>query len=521
VVKAAAPRTAPVALHLATVLLQIGLVGGVLALLPGGSWLDLDRFEYPKELVLNACALAAAACALVAVQRAAIYKRDLPLLGFIALGLLSTLGAPNRWLAWRALAVSISSFAVYQVARLSASRGHATRLFAVAAGSAALVALMVCLESYGVIRPIALRAPGGTLATRNQAGHFLVLALPLVCFLVARVRGRVWFALGVAGIVILAAAIVLTRSRAAWLAALGWIGIGWPLLRWRRPQLCDGFARARIAWMVVAALGGVLLVAVLPPQLQWSSRTPYADTLARLIDYQHGSGHGRLLQYRATLAMAAAHPILGTGPGNWALAYPTYASPHDPTYQPPALWQTPAHASSDWLGFAAERGWFALGLLVAFLVLRAPCHFLAYSTLFVLAIMGAFDALLQLALPAYTVFAMLGACAPAGERPLLRLGVRPTRGLVALTAAFAIATTAFLGNEIRAFRGVDRARTPEELDLAGRASLGHARTRAQVARLLYENQRCDLAIEQARSALALDRGLVMAKTIHEKCMGSQ
>jgi hypothetical protein len=42
-----------------------------------------------------------------------------------------------------------------------------------------------------------------------------------------------------------------------------------------------------------------------------------------------------------------------------------------------------------------------------------------------------------------------------------------------------------------------------------------------VARLLYENERCDLAIGQARAALALDRGLVMAKTVHERCMGSQ
>jgi hypothetical protein len=130
------PRTTPVALHLTTAFLQIGFVGGVLAFLPGGSWLDVDRFEYPKELVVHACALAAAICALVAARRAALCKRDFLLLGFIGLGLMSTLGAPNRWLAWRAIAVSISSFAVYQAARVLASRGHAMRLFAVAAGGA-------------------------------------------------------------------------------------------------------------------------------------------------------------------------------------------------------------------------------------------------------------------------------------------------------------------------------------------------------------------------------------------------
>ena len=69
---------------------------------------------------------------------------------------------------------------------------------------------------------------------------------------------------------------------------------------------------------------------VLPNQLNWRSESPYLDSLAGVANYKEGSGRGRLIQYGNTLEMALDHPVLGVGPGNWPVHYPTYMSPGDP-----------------------------------------------------------------------------------------------------------------------------------------------------------------------------------------------
>jgi hypothetical protein len=110
----------------------------------------------------------------------------------------------------------------------------------------------------------------------------------------------------------------------------------------------------------------VLLAALCPTGVGWVSRTPYRDTLAHLVDGQEGTGRGRLIQYAATVRMIAAHPILGVAPGNWSTAYPTFAGPGDPSYEPRSIRPVPRLPNSDVLGGAAERG-----LPVALLALAA------------------------------------------------------------------------------------------------------------------------------------------------------
>src|SRR4029078_2523543 len=125
------------------------------------------------------------------------------------------------------------------------------------------------------------------------------------------------------------------------------------------------------------------------------------------VNYKEGSGAGRLVQYRNSLRMAAAHPLLGVGPGNWAVDYPTSASRNDQSLNEEGMTSNP-WPSSDWVAFVTERGvgavvFYALGLLPLLLGawVRAQAATTAHdrlgaialaATVVIAAIVGAFDA---------------------------------------------------------------------------------------------------------------------------------
>jgi O-antigen ligase len=110
------------------------------------------------------------------------------------------------------------------------------------------------------------------------------------------------------------------------------------------------------------------LALVLPNHLEWRSNSPYLDSMRAMTDFREGSGRGRLVQYQNTLRMAADHPAIGVGPGNWAVDYPKYTFRGDPAFDPDDFIPTNPWPSSDWVALLAERGPLAL---VAVLILGA------------------------------------------------------------------------------------------------------------------------------------------------------
>ena len=98
------------------------------------------------------------------------------------------------------------------------------------------------------------RAPGGTFGNRNFMAHLVAIGLPVLLLRRLEARSRGALRLGAVGIVLAAAALVLSRSRAAWLGAGAcgvflvveglWVGRLWAEQRLRRAA--------------VLALGGVL-----------------------------------------------------------------------------------------------------------------------------------------------------------------------------------------------------------------------------------------------------------------------
>src|SRR6185503_7764676 len=237
------------------------------------------------------------------------------------------------------------------------------------------------------------------------------------------------------GLSLVAAALVLTRSRGAWLAATAALAVIGAALMMSEPLRREGRVWRRVTLLAIFAVGGAVAALAIPNTLRWRSENPYLDSVHDIANYEEGSGRGRLIQYGRTLRMAAAHPVLGAGPGNWPVQYPRFAARRDPSMDPSMGGVTyNPWPSSDWVALVSERGFLAAGLLVLAIVgiamanvkrLRAaPTSDEALgagallATLAATVIAGLFDAVLLLALPAQLVWTAAGAldASASGER---------------------------------------------------------------------------------------------------------
>lgn len=503
-------------------IIQLGAIAVVLLALPYALF-DLERHAVPKELVAELAGVGAAAFCLTRASRLEITATDALLALFLAISFGSALLAPNHWLAFRAFGLSLAGALLFWSARAVARAGHSERLVRTLAAAVVVGAVTALLQAYGVELSIMAerRAPGGTFGNRNFMAHFVALGAPVLALagLEARRRWEVYLwqlAVAVAG-----AAMVLSRSRAAWLAfsvalALFVLEGLWAGGLWRNRS-----ARARVlALTAAAALGGVLSL-VLPNRLEWRSDSPYLDSIRGLADYKEGSGHGRLIQYRNTLRMAADHPLLGVGPGNWAVEYPRYTFPGDPAFDPDDFIPTNPWPSSDWVALLAERGPIALvAVLVLGLALAAGAwrrwrespkttrgleSLAALLSLLVLACVSAFDAVLLLPAPIVFIAILLGALHRPPKRTLLTIRLSDagrTRSLGALVLAGTLLAVRGTG-QMAAMAVYSDARTLGTREWAAYIDPGNYRIRMLLAYAWRDRGRCDRARLHARAALLL------------------
>jgi O-antigen ligase len=499
----------------------VGALAVVLLSLPYKAF-DLDRFFVPKELALHVTAAVTGLIALARRPKPSLARVDTLLVAFLGVSILSALFAENWWVATRALAMTASGLTVFWVARTVATAGYERALIAGLATAVVIGALTALLQAYG-IEPEYMslsRAPGGTFGNRNFMAHLSAIGTPIILLCAIEAR-RTWgFTLGAVGMTIIAAALVLSRTRAAWLALM----VGGALmivLGWRMGDAWTDPERRRR----LLVLGGVSAVAViaalaLPNTLEWKSSSPYLDSVRGVVNYKEGSGAGRLVQYRNSLRMAVAHPVLGVGPGNWAVEYPKYASRNDPSLNDEGMTSNP-WPSSDWVAFVAERGFAAAALyafaLFALLVgawMRARAATTSHerlgavalaATVVIAAIVGAFDAVLLIAIPSLFMWAIVGALSPTG-RPRLTLPgnvrgpvlggavvlavlvVLRSAGQMAAMAAYTSATTTTQATRAALFDpGSYRIAMRLAESYAARGDCKHVRQYAGAARELYPN----------------------------------
>lgn len=511
---AASPQDAPTWVDRTA--LRVFQAGAVAVVLAASTYepFELDRFFVPKELALHLTACLGALLALGTVRRWPFTRLDALLAAFLALSTLSTVLATNEWAGARALAITVSGVAVFWTARGLRGSGLAQALVAALALGVVLAAATSLLQAYGVRTGFfdTSRAPGGTLGNRNFVGHLAALGLPVVFLYTLRPERRRAFVLGAVGVALVAAALVLTRSRAAWLGAAASVGIMLVGCLFAAPVRRDGKLLLRFVLLLGVAGGGVAAAIVLPNQLRWRSDAPYLETARGVVNYREGSGRGRLHQYGRTLVLALRNPVFGVGPGNWPVAYPEVATRNDPSMNPHQGGMTMnPWPSSDWMAHLSERGLpaFALLVLVCLALARGAWRTMRsasdtteglsalalLATLAGTAVVGTFDAVTLLAWP--TFFFWVAAGALSDPETLSPLPAGPsTRALALLVVAVLCGAAAVRSTgQLAAIALYTADETRDDLERAARLDPGNYRVHLRLAQR-YRNraQRCEHAL---------------------------
>jgi O-antigen ligase len=523
-IRAGAPAPFPTLFERAAlVILQLGGVAVVVAAAAYRQF-ELDRFFVPKELVLHVVATLAALCCIARAHTLRLARIDQLLGLFLALGLISALFAANWWAAGRAAALSLSGAACFWCARSVARAGYARWLIAALALAGVIGAVTSLLQAYGLrIDAFSLnRAPGGTFGNRNFMAHLCVIVFPALLLSTLRAESRRAFGWWATALAVVAAALVLSRSRAAWLALIACVVVllAFSFLVMKRARGAIRWRRLPLLAVVVLAGGGAALL--LPNTLNWKSDSPYLETARSVVNYREGSGKGRLVQYKNSARMSLHHPLLGVGPGNWAVVYPEFASHGDPSLASDGMTANP-WPSSDWMTFLSERGPAAFVLLALAMIAllvdavralrvegepeRALASWALLGTVAVLLVVSTFDAVLLLPAPALIAWGLLGVLSPP-SRPRVVVELPTSRRvaallLVAILGGLAITRSSTQVAAMGVFESSTRASVVERASAldpgsyrihvrlaeayARRGSCANVRRHADAARTLFPN----------------------------------
>ncbi len=495
--------------------LRVVQIGAVLSVVVATASMpfELDRFYVPKEAVLHATAFLAGLLLLPSLRRLSFTRVDVWLSLFALAGGVSALLATNGWNASRSLALTASGLLLYACARALGSAGYTRALLNGMALAVVVACATALVQAYGVEAAwfSRNRMPGGTLGNRNAIGHLAVLGLPLVALVALDARRVRTFALGASGVMLCMTALVLTRSRAAWLAlaiVAVVLVVGVVLIAFRHHARTLPLRGLALLALMTVGVGAAL---VLPNALQWRSDTPYLETARSLANHREGSGRGRLVQYKHSLAMTLHHPVFGVGPGNWPVEYPGHAARRDPSLsgRNPGMTANP-WPSSDLVAMVSERGLLGTALAgLAFLLLgwttlqgvwRATTPEGALGALVLVSmwigtlVAGAFDAVLLLPWPLLVVATATGALwASDTLEPIALRGALRWALLVALVVATGTAM-ARSAMQVRAMQVVSESPTPADLLRATHLDPGNYRIHMRLAQRGNRQSRCVHAV---------------------------
>jgi hypothetical protein len=360
-----------------------------------------------------------------------------------------------------------------------------------------------------------------------------VIGLPSLVWCTITARRPFGALLGSLGGAILGAALVLSRSRAAWLAVAACVVLLFiPMIAsmkyWRESQIGGRFARLALA----AAIGGMAAIA-LPNTLNWNSDSPYLDSARGMVDYKSGSGRGRVAQYQNSLRMAISNPVFGVGPGNWPVEYVRFAPSNDRSLADDGMTANP-WPSSDWVAFVSERGFIpAAALLSAFVILffsalrrwselENPDAVLAQcvlaGTVVATMVVSAFDVVLVLAAPSFLVWSVLGAT--SGIRRNSREVKISTRALGISALLLMLLTLVSVARSVAqtvAMMDVGRGAYTAGWVTGAMWDPGSFRINLRVAELYSRRGHCSVARGYARQAVSLFPHSPQAKRIQRNC----
>jgi O-antigen ligase len=500
---------------------------------------DLDRFFVPKELALHAGALIDVVALAARRGTRNTSRSDVALAAWLALSFVSALFATSGWHAGRALSLSASAAALFWGARALCDSNGARRAVIAIGAAVTFAAASSLAQAYGISFDVFAtnRAPGGTLGNRNFIAHVAAMGLPLLLWLSATARSSARALLGAFAILILSAALVLSRTRAAWLALAVWGVVALPLA-WRgRSTIAAALAPRRGPLLIAALAAGAVLALILPNALDWRSDSPYLDSMRGVVNYREGSGAGRVKQYLNSLKLVRRHPVLGVGPGNWAAEYPAVVARSDPSLIEATGMTANPWPSSDWIAALAERGVPAAVALAAFVLLLLAGAWRSWtdiglsagarlgalaggSVVLIGAVEGSFDAVALLAFPSIILWGSAGALIPRGQVIGERRITRRARGY--LTGAVAIAWCAIVATSVAKLHAMRLYSTGTYDSVREAASYdpGSYRIQLRAAEVQAARGYCRLAYHNAMRAVSLFPHAAAAQAILARCANS-
>ncbi|AMO25063.1 hypothetical protein GCM10027034_04950 [Ramlibacter solisilvae] len=210
--------------------------------------------------------------------------------------------------------------------------------------------------------------PASTFVNRNFFAEFAICTLPFAALLLARSRQSAMVALlsALCGLIVLT--LFMTGTRAALIALWLQLGVLFPLVAWRwRSQLAWPEWGRGTRWMAAAILlavvGGLGSVPTADAQLAAEARgvTALERAFKRTasIGPSDSSFSIRMVMWKATGRMIAAHPLAGVGAGAWENQIPLHQADG-------AQLETDFYVHNEFLQLVAEygvAGWlFLLGL---------------------------------------------------------------------------------------------------------------------------------------------------------------
>jgi O-antigen ligase len=224
-------------------------------------------------------------------------------------------------LQYQGLATILAYVAFLQGARTTLrGRGRQTLFLLSVAAGATLVATYAVIQRVG-LDPIWSTLPQdrvfSTIGQPNGLSAYVVLATPLVFILAA---GRRWAVqLTVASVlVLLLVALAFTLSRGGFLALAAAVTV-MIMMAWPRRQLVRG------PLVSIAALAGLLALVVVLSLPDVRAVAQRVATRALLTaDLTEGSTVVKFDLWTVGLAIAADHPVVGTGQDTYVLVFPQY-----------------------------------------------------------------------------------------------------------------------------------------------------------------------------------------------------
>lgn len=182
----------------------------------------------------------------------------------------------------------------------------------------------------------------------NGLGSTLLVALILGGGMVLTTRSLLRYAAGI-GVLVVAIALAFTTSRGAWLGAASGL-LALLLLSWRR------------LWRVFLAAGVVIVVSL---ALMGPEAAVLKKKVVSIVSIH--KNEGRVFLARSALAIAADHPLVGSGLNTFVLLHPHPSLAGERFAKKPAARATP-YAHNVLLNMAAEGGLLGLGAFMAMLI---------------------------------------------------------------------------------------------------------------------------------------------------------